>query len=1519
MTVTFKHQAAQRPTAMGSLLQSSAYGATIPVIYGTTQSNLLAIWAANLRQGGGGTKKFKQSKKGITNYEECIDFLLGHSPIRGVLQVMNNGSNTPLAFTSTTFSASGGRESFTIPDSNFYFVIAVTFEASYSFDVDDYGGQGPQTLSGSWEIPLWNELEVGPDPTNPMSYRCWPFCYRWQSGMGATFYVDAESFPAGTIKVYYAQLTAATSNQPPITRLNMVFEPQLGSGNEYEIAGNDPSGHPYTEQQIIYPHFAGLQSGYLNLGAAGAIPQLQPEVAGKWGVYPAGDADFVDMIEDIYKSGLAQAAIAAETSVQPQPAGTQMERGLSSYDLPGTIQKKIDASATASLPPMMYDMPNTAGNVLVVTATGAGALGISSTNSEEWNPVYGSAAGYQIWWSYAVGGPNTVTVTGASTPWQMSILEIGGIGPSGDGDTMASVVPCSIVTAGAGAPWLDPSRATADGVGVLEPAVITGFSISADVVTFSTAPQALNAFQNLTISGLNVGTYLNGQVLNVLPTGLSDVSFQAVFMHADVLSTFDLGVAAPTAGFAYQQQIIDSAPPGQKTLFVPGLLGSLDTTFGTCFGSDFSPWQFSTQFPVGQGANGCPIGTAPSVSQANLSDWSWVEEVIGAGTINGIYPVLVGSPDPSGLGSALISVNAAGYSEPYTFALDGSLEYAPNLGTDLLALNTVVFAVTVSNTLEAPPESAELFGASASLWGAVIDYTPAGPSPSLQTLSANSDGCTGLNIPLNATITGLQVSFQAGVVGTYGPEGSAQLELQPTGLVNGVPNTDIGPGKGIASIAQWPTSSVVEPTTYVLGGPHDLWEIVGPSPDPPLQQVPFLTAAMLNGSPGLGMVFQALLTGNVQININKLVFTVYFTTPFGGPTVDEVVTSNGAPVVVHSTVEQGLPAFLLATSIYAGGGAEPVADVPLWRPVTPKNFAGNSPTTYQMQERIIHSPGEYSAAGAGGAPASIALIAFKATEPVGYPRPLGDFIDIPSFDLVRAQCRANGLWGSLVMNSQSAASDWIDTLCAAADAAPVFLGAKFFLYPYSEVSAAGNGAFFNPPCAAGPVAELDAANGDFTLAGCPPLNTAVRIDLPNVLQMQCIDRNANYAQVTVQTPDPATIGLYGVRKGDPQTNNAIQDPSVARTLLGIQVRRNQYGGDEWSFTTTARWSLLSPMDLVTLTDELQGITGVPVRIKTYNEQDDGTFEATAEPFVYGMCAPSLLTATTPSPTPVSPQQSAGDANPPIIFEPTPPLYPSMSGNQIWVVVSSNNPNFGGAQIFVSTDRGESYQPAPGGADGNSNIVMGSAVTGKLGADWPAAADPDSTNVLSVGLDESNGTLESQSTVTENNFEIPCYVQGAAVSFEVNGTAVASGDPAQANVNGSLVGLVGTLEVAGTAIAASGGGGFGYELMSFSGVAMLSAYDFLMGPYTGFPDQYTRRSIQLAPNSGGPGIDHPYQSRFAVVGPSQQGILKMAMPPTYIGQAIYFKICTFNTFGTALQSQGDVTPYIYVPTGVPGAA
>jgi DNA-binding beta-propeller fold protein YncE len=73
-------------------------------------------------------------------------------------------------------------------------------------------------------------------------------------------------------------------------------------------------------------------------------------------------------------------------------------------------------------------------------------------------------------------------------------------------------------------------------------AAITGFSITSNVVTF----QAANNFvagERVQISSLSVGTYLNGQTLTVLPTGLSGTQFECNFTYANVGPTTDTGAA----------------------------------------------------------------------------------------------------------------------------------------------------------------------------------------------------------------------------------------------------------------------------------------------------------------------------------------------------------------------------------------------------------------------------------------------------------------------------------------------------------------------------------------------------------------------------------------------------------------------------------------------------------------------------------------------------------------------------------------------------------------------------------------------------------------------------------------------------------------------------------------------------------------------------------------------------------------------------------------------------------------
>lgn len=1054
--ISGKAQAATAPTALGSLLQAATYGQTIPTVYGMTMSPLLAIWAANLRQGGS-VKKFKQLKKGITAYVENIDFLIGHNPIMGVQQMWNNGAAIPLNFTVQPYPGQVfGATNFVIstpesspnPDPLFYAVIGVTMIQNYSATFDDYGGNGPVTLTGTYEVPLWNELQTGPDPTNPNSYRNYPFVYRWQPSYGAEIFIDGlkcgnefgGSIPFNptnpTIKVYYTQLMEATSFMPPIQKMRLSFEPELGSGTEYADAD-------LSSQQIIYPMFAGLGSSDIDLGSGGAIPQLQAEVQGKFGLYSTGDADFADMIEDVFKSGVAQASIGAET------ATTRVEHGLSGYSFPGTIQKKVvmgfENSGGSSV---TFNMPNTAGNVLV---------------------------------AFIDVGPNS------------------------------------------------------------------------SVISPATASDSLG------------NTWVQAGTANRIEPGSS--------LH-----------------FTWTVLYVQGCAVGHNTV-----------TFANVIGFDF-------------GQNFILM------------------ELSGVDTFDGM-----------------------------------------------------------------------------------VDSVSTNASCSLTTTAQ---------------------------------DGFSEVLLAFSGQQTGIPS----PGQ----TALWPVT--VNP---FLGGDHDILQFA--------QQRNIATSGTYS-----------LTWGELGI----------------------------------SAVASGY----------------------------------------------------------------MVMIAFKATVPANYPQPVGDFIDLDSLNQVRLQCRANGLWGSLSMNSQQAASDWLNTLYAAADAAPVFMGFKLFSIPYSEVSAVGNGAIYTSPTASGPVASLSDLNGDFVGSSVPiKVDTTARVDQPNVLQMQCINRSSNYNPSLVEQPDAASISLFGIRKQDPITNNAVQDVSVARMLLGIQVRTLQYGSDNYTFTVSAKWSLLSPMDLILVTDTLAAIFNEPVRITSMVEQADLSFECEATPFVYGMCAPTPFSTDQPTPFIPNPTTSAGNVNAPIFMEPPPALIGQQATGELWIIVSSNNPNYGGCQIFISTDDGESFQPVGG-------PIMGSATTGVLTADWPAGSDPDTTNSLMVDLSESDGELQIYTSNQKNTFAFPCYVEG-------------------------------------------GGQPIPYEIMAYGNAGLTGPNQWNISANVLNP---LRRGVAGAPSLG-VGVDHPVGSRFAFLGPITNGpdspvpgILKIAMTANYTNfnptnsYPLQFKIASINKFATAIQDMSTLTAYSYVPLGTSGS-
>ena len=113
-----------------------------------------------------------------------------------------------------------------------------------------------------------------------------------------------------------------------------------------------------------------------------------------------------------------------------------------------------------------------------------------------------------------------------------------------------------------------------------------------------------------------------------------------------------------------------------------------------------------------------------------------------------------------------------------------------------------------------------------------------------------------------------------------------------------------------------------------------------------------------------------------------------------------------------------------------------------------------------------------------------------------------------------------------------------------------------------------------------------------------------------------------------------------------------------------------------------------------------------------------------------------------------------NVNPPLIFEPPAAL---LSGDlEIWIALSGG-PNWGGAQVWISSD-GNSYAFA--------GTVSGPATQGVLTATiGNSGGSPDITDTCSVDVSESRGQLLSVSATDAANLATLCYMGGELFAYQ----------------------------------------------------------------------------------------------------------------------------------------------------------
>lgn len=358
---------------------------------------------------------------------------------------------------------------------------------------------------------------------------------------------------------------------------------------------------------------------------------------------------------------------------------------------------------------------------------------------------------------------------------------------------------------------------------------------------------------------------------------------------------------------------------------------------------------------------------------------------------------------------------------------------------------------------------------------------------------------------------------------------------------------------------------------------------------------------------------------------------------------------------------------------------------------------------------------------------------------------------IGSLAAYSAYCVANSLFLSPALVEQRAASEVLAQLLEVTNTAPVWSEGVLKVIPFGDSQATGNGVTYTPSV----VAVYDLTDDDFLFeSGADPVivTRTPNADAFNQVQVEFIDRANQYNVSVTQAQDQSNIDLYGLRPHDPFKYHEINDAAVARNVAQLRLQRLLYIRNAYEFTLGWKYCLLEPMDIVTLTDAGLGLSLLPVRITEIEEQEDGSLLVKAEDFPLGVAHSAVYPSQAGGGYAINYNVSAGNVNPPVIFEPPDRLAGAL---ELWLAISGGA-GYGGCEVWASNDDA-TYQRV--------GTTIGSARTGKLTAALAAGADPDTVHTLSVDLTESSGTLTGGTQADADSLNTLCYVDGELVAFE----------------------------------------------------------------------------------------------------------------------------------------------------------
>lgn len=374
--------------------------------------------------------------------------------------------------------------------------------------------------------------------------------------------------------------------------------------------------------------------------------------------------------------------------------------------------------------------------------------------------------------------------------------------------------------------------------------------------------------------------------------------------------------------------------------------------------------------------------------------------------------------------------------------------------------------------------------------------------------------------------------------------------------------------------------------------------------------------------------------------------------------------------------------------------------------------------------------------------------------------------------------RASGLLCSPGITEQVRAADLV-TMAARLTNTGVFWSAgRLRFVPYGDTGLSGNARTYTPN-----VTPLYDLTDDHYLDAATPVDVQskapserfnhIRIEFRNRGTFDATKQvfDGQYAVEISEAKDQADIEANGLRSAPIEQMHWICDAAVAQAVAYLLLYRGLFVTNQYVFRLPWTFSLVEPMDLLTITDSAQGLNKLPVRVVSREEDANNTLTFTAEDFPLGIATATQY--TNPLGTGFAHDFNAppGSIQAPLIFE-APSTLVGTSGIQVFVAATGTGPNWGGCRVWVSLD-GVTYRDA--------GRLLGGSRYGALTGAIASGAMP--VAILS-------GQLLSGSASDASHLNTLCYVAGATPEFLAYTTATLTGALAY-SLSGLVRGAYGT--------------------------------------------------------------------------------------------------------------------------------